>query len=833
MDELLRDLRYALRGVRKSPAFTAVAVVTIALGIGVNATIFSLVNAVLLRPLPVENPSELVDIYGHTATSSAHNSNSYPNFVDYRVRSETLAGLIAYTNFFATLSIEGSTELVVGELISEEYFEVLGVQPALGRAFSPDEFAALDAGPVAVLSHPFWESRFGGDPGAIGRTVRLNGTVFTVVGVAPESFGGMMPAVTPQMWVPLSMVETVDPLGSHRVNGPIRGDSWLEHRARHFLWIRGRMEPGVEVGQVRAEIEGIAARLAVEYPETNESERVEVLATNDVSINPDFDRTLAPVGWVLLGAVGLVLLVACANLANLMLARGASRSRELAIRTAMGAGRGRLVRQLLTESMILALLGGTAAMLLSVWLTALVGRFQPPLPIDLGMDISPDWRVMLFTFVVAAVTGVVFGLLPALRASRPDLVPALKDTAAGEGRRGRRVELRDALVVAQVAVSVVLLVGGALMVRSVAAAGRIDLGYDARRVAHLDLSFDMVGYDRAEGGAFLESARARLAAVPGVAAAGLASRIPLSLNNNGFSLFIDGHQASADDRPYRMDGAYVDEGYFDVLGLEIVAGRPILETDRDQGLRVTVVTQAMAERYWPDESPSASGAQDAVGREFRRDWGGEPWRIVGVVEDYRVDTPGEDPKPYLHLPQPKESSFGTLMVRTESDAAPMVPRLERELRALEPELVFLDTGTLWDQAEIRIFPVRAGAWLIGAFGALALLMAAVGLYGVIGYSVSRRLREIGIRKALGARSGEVVALVLKRGMLMVAVGGLLGAALAALGGRVLSAALYVGVFDPVSFVGAFGVLAAVAALAHWIPARRATAVDPVRMLRTE
>jgi predicted permease len=825
MDHLTRDLRYALRGIRSSPGFTLVAVVTIALGIGVNATIFSLVNAVLLRPLPVERPSELVDIYGHSATSSSHDSNSYPNFVDYRDRSETLAGAVAYTNFFANLSVERSSELVVGEIVSEDYFDVLGVRPAMGRAFTPDEFRALGAGPVAVLSHRFWQNRFGGDPGVIGRTFRLNGTVFTVVGVAPRSFGGMMPAVTPQMWVPLTMLEAVEPLGSHRTNGPIVGDSWLEHRARHFLWIRGRMKPGVEVAQVRAEIEGIATRLAAEYPETNGRERVEVLATNDVAVNPDFDRTLAPVGLVLLGAVGLVLLVACANLANMMLARGVSRRRELAIRTAMGAARGRLVRQLLTESVILALVGGSAAMLLSGWLTALIGRMQPPLPINLGVDIAPDWRVMLFTFAVAALTGIVFGLLPALRASRPDLVPALKDTGAGEGRRGRRVELRDALVVTQVAVSVVLLVGGALMVRSVAAAARIDLGYDARRIAHLDMALEMNGYDDARGGAFLETASARLAAVPGVVAVGLTSRIPLSLNNNGFSLFIDDHQASADDRPYRMDGAYVDEGYFDVLGLEIVAGRPILATDRDGGLRVAVVTRTMAERYWPGE--------DAVGREFRRDWGGEPWTIVGVVEDYRVDTPGESPKPYLHLPQRTETTYGNILVRTATDAAPMVPGLERELRALDPDLVFLDTGTIWNLAEVRIFPVRAGAWLIGAFGVLALVLAAVGLYGVIGYSVSRRLREIGIRKALGARSGEVVALVLKRGMLLVAAGGLVGAVLAALGGQALSAALYVDVFDPLSYGGAVGVLAGVAALAHWVPARRATSVDPVRMLRSE
>ena len=824
MDELIRDVRFALRSVRKSPGFTAVAVATIALGIGVNATIFSLVSSLLLRPLPVESPDELVDVYGHPATSEGHESNSYPNFVDYRDQTQTLEGMIAYTNFFANLSVEGSSELVVGELVSEDYFGLLGIRPELGRAFAAEEFASPGAGPVAVLSHPFWRSRFGADPGVLGRTVRLNGTTFTVVGVAPEGFGGMFPGVTPQMWIPVTMVAEVEPLGNHRVTGPAVGPTWLDHRARHFLWIRGRMKPGVEVEQVRAELEAVAARLSAEHPETNERERVAVLRTADVAFNPDFDGTLAPAGAVLLAAVALVLLVACANLANMMLARGTARRKEIAIRTAIGARRGRIVRQLLTESMLLAFAGGAAAWLLSSWLAAVIARLQPPLPIDVGLDIAPDWRVALFTFAVAALTGLVFGLGPALRASRPDVVPALKDSGGHEGP-GRRLELRDALVVVQVAVSVVLLVGGALLVRSLGAAGDVELGYDPHRTAYLGLAMEMNGYDAERSGVFFEEARLRLEALPEVVEVGMTSRVPLSLNNNGFGVFIDGHQSSADDRPYIMDGAYVDQAYFDALGLEIVEGRAIEAADRDASARVAVVTETMAERYWP--------GQDVVGRSFRISWGGEPVRIVGVVEDYRVDTPGESPKPYIHLPLRRATTYGNFIVRTATDAAPLVPRLERELRSLDPELVFLDTGTQWDLAEVRIFPIRAGAWLIGAFGLLALVLAAVGLYGVIGYSVSRRVREIGIRKALGARSAEVVGMVLRQGMTLVVGGAVVGVALAVAAGRVLGSVLYVPALDPLSFGGALAVLVAVAALAHWIPARRASAVDPGRALRAE
>jgi len=825
VDRFIRDLRYGIRGLLKSPGFTTVAVLTIALGIGANSTIFSLVNAVLLRPLPVERPEELVDVYGHDATASSHDSNSYPNFTDYRDRTETLSGMIAYTNFFANLSIEGSSELVIGEIVSQDYFRVLGVGPAMGRTFSADEYSAPGAGPVAVLSHGFWQTRFGGDPNVLGRNFRLNGVVYTVVGVAPASFGGMFPAVTSQMWIPLSMVEEVEPLGNNRVSGPSTGATRLERRGAHFLWVKGRMKPGMEVEAVRAELQGIAAQLSTRYPETNEYERVTVLRSNDVAINPDFDRTVAPAGLVLLGAVGLVLLVACANLANMLLARATGRRRELAIRIAIGAGRGRIVRQMLTESLILALAGGAVAMLLATWLADLIAGYQPPLPIDMGVDIGPDWRVLLFTLAVAGLPGLIFGLLPALRGSRPNLVPSLKASSGGDARGPGRVELRDALVVVQVAVSVVLLVGGSLLTRSLVAAGRIDYGYDVAHTAYLGLAMEMNGYDAQEAGAFFANGKLRLVGLPEVEAVGLASRVPLSLNNNGFGVYIQGHQSSPSDASYGMDGARIDEDYFGALGLDVLAGRGILPEDRDGSRSVAVVTQAMAERFWPGES--------ALGQEFRLSWDGDPYEIVGVVKDYRVDTPGETPKPYLHLPLPREGVYANYVVRTTTPAASLVPTLENTLRALDPDLVFLDTGTFQDLADVRLFPIRAGAWLIGIFGGLALILAAVGLYGVIGYSVSRRVREIGIRKALGAESRSVITMVLRRGMVTVAVGFLAGAILAGFAARVLSSVLFVSAFDLASFGIVLLVLTGVALSANLIPALRASRVDPAVALKSE
>jgi predicted permease len=532
---------------------------------------------------------------------------------------------------------------------------------------------------------------------------------------------------------------------------------------------------------------------------------------------------VAPAGVVLLVAVGLVLLVACANLANMMLARAAARRREMAVRVAIGASRGRLMAQLLTESLTVSLAGGVAALLVARWLTGLVATFQPPLPIDLGLDIAPDWRVLLFTFVVAALTGIAFGLVPALRSSRPDLVAGLKDAGQGESGRPRRVELRDALVVAQVAFSLLLLVVGALMARSLGAAAVVDMGYDAGRTAYLGVGLEMNGYGAEDGGALVDAGKRRLQALPDVQAVGLTSRTPQSLNNNGFGIFIEGHPSTLADRPITLDGASVDEDYFAALNLQLVAGRGIEFADRDQRRRVAVVTEEMARRYWPGE--------EATGRSFRISREGEPYLIVGVVQDYKVDTPGEAPKPYIHLPLPLRFTFANYLVRTATPAAPLVPALVRELRVLDPELVFLETGTLRDAIDVRIFPVRAGAWLIGASGVLALLLAAVGLYGVIAFSVSRRVREIGIRKALGAETSAVVGMVVRRGMILVVTGGVLGAVLAVAGASALSGVLYVGAFDAVSFGLAFAVLAAVAALANWIPARRASRVDPMTALR--
>jgi len=823
---MFRDVQYALRGLRNSPGFTAIAVLTLALGIGVNTTIFSMVNAILLKPLPVDRPDELVDIYSRPSNMTEEfGTTSWLDYQEYRDQSETLSGIVAYTNFFANFAREGRSELIVGEVVSGNYFDVLGVPPRLGRSFAPEETATELTHPVTVLSHGFWQSRFGADPAVLGQTVRLNSTDYTVIGVAPASFGGMMPAVRAQMWVPTMMIEDIEPLGNQRWTGGDWGDTRLERRGQRWLWMRGRRQPGLETSRVQAELEGIAARLAAEYTDSNELETIRVMETSGIVINPGFDNILSSAGALLLGVVALVLLVACANLANMLLARAATRRREIAIRLAIGAGRGRLLRQMLTESLTLAIAGGVAGLALASGLIRLIAAYQPPMPIDIDVDFSLDWRVLAFTLGASALTGVAFGLVPAMRASRPDLVPALKSDGAAEDNGRRGLTLRDALVVVQVSVSIVLLVAGALLVRSLGAASQVDLRYDADRISFMALAMEMNGYDSERSEAFFDVARARLEALPGVESVALVSRVPLSLNDNNWGVFIDGHQSSSADPPYTTAGASVDEHYFSTLDLAITSGRDFTTADVVEQRRVSVVTQAFATRYFPNTN--------AVGQQFRTSWEADPHEIIGVVEDYRVNTPGEEPTPYLHTPLRRDTVFGNFMVRTSAPAATQLLRQENEIHAIDPDLVFLDSGPMRQLAETRLFAVRLGAWLIGSFGLLALVLAAVGLYGVIGYSVSRRTREIGIRIALGAESGNVLKLVLRQGMTLVMVGGVVGAALAAAAGQLLSSVLFVSPVDPMAFAMALAILLAVAAFANWVPARRASRVDPMVALRGE
>jgi len=713
---------------------------------------------------------------------------------------------------------EAHSETLFGELVSDNYFEVLGVQPHLGRWFLPDENATPAGEPVAVLSYGLWQREFGGGLDIIGRTIKLNGNHFTIVGVAPPAFTGTVPIVQLELWTPLATEPLINMFGS--------GDGVLDRRRARSLRIFGRLEEGSSLSQARTQLETIAGRLATEYPESNENRSVTLEPLADVRLHPDIDSALLPVAAMLMGLVGLVLLVACANVANMLLARATTRSREIGVRLALGAGRWRLVRQLLTESTLLALLGGTAAFLLTTWLAGLIVSFRPPIAIELALDVSPDARVFLFTLGVSVLTGIVFGLAPALRSSKPDLVHSLKDDATGRG--GGRFTLRNTLVVAQVAVSLVLLVAAGLLVRSLAKAHTVELGFDEHNVAYASTSLSAAHYERQEARLFVQQASERVAAIPGVVTVAYATRLPLSLTNATQAFFVEGHEPEGDETSILAEYNTVGPDYFRVLGIPIVAGRAIRVADDARAPQVAVVNEAFAGRYWPNESP--------LGKRLKFDAEADPWiEVVGVSADYKMKTVGEEPLPIVHTALMQQTSFfETFIVRTSGDPAPIVARLREEISALDPDVSFFSSGTMDGNLATVLFPVRMGTALLLVFGILALGLAAVGVYGVIAYTVSQRTREIGLRIALGARSADVLHMVMWQSMKVVLVGvalGLLGAALLA---SALGSWLYgVSTIDPIAFLGTAAILLAVALLANYIPARRGALIDPMTALRSD
>jgi predicted permease len=671
---------------------------------------------------------------------------------------------------------------------------------------------------VAVLAYGFWQRAFGADPQIVGKTIKLNGSQFTIVGVAPPEFGGMVPVLQFDLWTPL-MSEPLINMFSFR-------ESFLLKRGSRSLRVFGRLAEGATIEGARAQLETVAARLAEEYPETNRDRSVTVTPLSDVRVNPGADAMVFPVASLLMGLVGLVLLVACANVANMLLARSTARSREIGVRLALGAGRWRLVRQLLTESILLSLIGGAVALLITTWLADLLTRVQPPIAVNLALDVSPDRRVFLFTLGTALLTGIVFGLAPALRSSRPDLVASLKDDGSGARARGR-FTLRNVLVAAQVAVSLVLLVAAGLLTRSLANARSIELGFNEHNLAYVTTSLSSAGYRGEEGRLFLQQAAERAAALPDIVTATYATRVPLSLTNVTGAYVIEGYEPEAGDATV-VEYNTVGPGYFAALGIPMMRGRDIAASDDDGAPLVAVVNEAFAQQYWP--------GQDPIGKRIRSDGADDPWiEVVGVCGDYKIRTVGEESVPIVHLSLLQSPPFfESIIVRTAGDPGPAVVRLRELLSELDPEIAVFSSGTMDENLSTVLFPVRMGAALLSTFGAIALILAAVGVYGVIAYAVSRRTHEIGIRMALGASAPDVLRLVLWQSMRVVLVGVALGALAAAGVTSALGSFLYnVSAFDPVAFGATIAILLGVALLANYIPARRGARVDPIVALRSQ
>lgn len=807
----MNDIRYAIRQLLASPVYSLVALLTLALGIGVNGALFSIVNSILFRPPGYADPATLVDVY-ETSPGFRYSTTSYPNYQDVRDQNAVFSGVALFQLQTLGFSRGDLTKSVGTEVVSGNYFEVLRVPIAIGRGFDPAEHDVTGAPAVVVLSHGFWTREFGADPRVVGTTIRLNGMPFQILGIAPPEFRGMVRGLIAEVFVPAAATAYLFP-----------GSTFLTARGNHNSFMRARLKPGVTAEQAASNLTGLAESLGTMYPETNGGRTLLVVPTSKVTLNPAIDGTVVGVSLGLLVVPGLVLIIACANLATLFLTRAAGRRREIAVRMALGASRGQIIRQLLAESMVLSVAGGLVGLLVCAWLASILIRFQPPVGVPLSLDVVIDWRVLLFTGVIAIGTGVVFGLVPALRASRPDLQVDLREGSRGSAARSR---LRSGLVAGQLAVSAVLLVGSVLMLRGLRGAAAVDLGFAPAGVATLMFNPQQQGFANERSQAFIKRFVERLRGIPGVSAVSTTTRPPLNLNVNSNEIVAEGAEPPNGRYP-EVQRAHVGSQYFKTLGATLVAGRDFSEQDRGGQPNVVVVNEAAAALLWP--------GKEALGRRLSTR-GSTTWReVVGVVKNIKVVTVGEEPTPQIFYPLYQSFDSPTVVIaRGNGSPATLAVTMRSTLKELDAAMPVMSTGVLTDQVGTALFPVRLAAMLLTVLGLAGLAIAAVGLYGIIAQGVVARTRELGIRIALGAEPNAVRGMVLREGLQLAVIGLAVGLAIAALASRVLSTWLYgVSPYDPVAFLAGPLVLLAVAAAACLIPARRATRVDPVTALRAD
>jgi predicted permease len=823
MEALWQDIRYAARRLAKSYAWTALAVLALAAGIGANTAIFSLINAVLLRPpAGIEAPDQLV-AFERLQDGTSYDSFSYPDYRDFRDRSQSFSGLAAHVG--TPLSFAGhTTERLRGDVVTGNYFSVLGAQPALGRLLQPEDDQNVGAHPVAVISHGFWRRAFGSDPSVVGQAIKLNGNDFTVVGVAGEGFAGTTTGVLFDVWLPMAM----QPQAIPRMSAGI-----LEDRSAGWIAIFGRLKAGVHLEAAQAEISTIAGQLAQGYPETNRARRAALVAGLGLTASDraEFRSFLG----LLLAAVALLLLIACGNVTTLLMVRATSRRREIAVKLALGASRSRLVRQLLTEALMLWLLAGACGLLLARWLADLILAFQQPAYGLRGLAIELDFKVMGFTLALSLLTGILFGLAPALQASKPDLVTSLKDGAAACGFHKSRVQ--SALVAFQVGLSIVLLIGAGLAVRTMQQIVAIDRGFDTDHRLLMSLDLSIQGYNTETGCAFYEQLIKQLDATPGVVSASFAKTVPPNDWSDRMAIFYEGQEPppaalrGSEEIGIRTDANRIAPRYFHTLNIPLLQGRDFSEADRAGASAVGIVNQALAEKLWPSESPIGK----RIAAPFINGPPRPPIEIIGLVRDTKHRTLLAAAPPILYLPVLQAyDGRTTLVIQTTGEPAAMTETIRNAVARVAKDIPVFAVKSMAEQVATTLWQQRMAASLIGLFGALALALAGVGLYGVIAHSVSERTREIGIRMALGADSRAIVRLVVRQGLRLTLIGAALGVVAALALTRLMSSLLYgVSATDPTAFVVASVVLLAVAMLASYVPARRATKVDPMIALRHE
>ena len=813
MRTLIDDLRYAVRLLLKNPVFTGVVVVTLALGIGLNTAVFSVIDGLLLRPLPgARNPDELVQLYRTYRGNMQFGSNSIPHFFDVRDRSgDTFSGVALWDFETMNLTAGGRNERVLGVMASANYFSVLGVSAALGRTFVAAEDTGRGAHPVAVLSYATWKGAFGGDNGIVGKPIVLNGRSYTVIGVAPADFRGVLPLVIPTLWVPLSQFNDIR---------PGQEDSYTQ-RGNNSYNLIARLKPGVTLAQANEHMKALIAGLRAEHPNDYEDSGINIVLQSEAGIHPTFRSAQIALSSVVMAVVGVLLLIACVNVANLFLARARDRAREMAIRLSLGARRSRLVQQLITESLLFAGLSGLVGVGLAWYVIGIANRITLPMDVDFSADLRLSPLVLVFAFGVSLVTGLVFGLAPALQATNPSLIPALKGEAPAGQSRSRASK---GLVVAQMALSIVLLVCAGLFLRDLQNATTFDKGFNADNLLLADLEPGIQGYTRARSEDLYRRLRDQLSAMPNVKAVGYGSIIPLGLNESDSYVEIPGYTPAKNEN-MSLQNSVVTPGYFAAMGIPLTEGRAFTDQDDSTSARVIIVNEQMAKKYWGGASP--------VGRTVR--YGGREHTVVGVVPTGKYVRLGEPPTPYYYtaLAQHWRTAM-SIAIRTTGDPQAVAPALRSAAAAFDETLPVSAVRTMTKHLGIALLPARLAGAALGVFGLLGLLLASVGMYGVMAYTVSQRRREIGIRMAIGAATRDVVGLIMRQGMTLVVIGAAIGIGGALAASRLLRGVLYgASVVDPATFIGVPLLLTGVAALASWLPARRASGVDPLEALRRE
>jgi len=824
MDALLQDIRYALRTLGRSPSFTLVAALTLALGIGANTTVFSLVNAVLLRPpAGVASPERLVGIYTSDYSGPPYGTSSYPDVEEFARQRDVFSGVMAYAPELVAVGRGDATERRSGELVSGAYFDVLGVRPAFGRFFAPDEARLGAPAPVVVVSHAFWRTQLAANPAAVGRTILVAGRPLTVIGVAPQGFTGMIRGLAADVWLPL-------PTGAALGLG-VRSPRDLAERGARLLWTVGRLRPGVTREQAQEHMAVVARQLHAAYPDawtdvTSATRRVTLLPERATRVPPQARGPALGFAALLMTTVGIVLLICCANVANLALARALRRGREIGVRLSLGASRARIARQLLTESVVLATLGGVGGLLATLWAVDLVATVRLPLPVPIRIDLQPDARVLGFSVAVTLATAVLFGLAPALRASRRDVAAVLKGTTPIDELGRRRVTLRGALVVVQVALSFLLLASALLLVRTLREAATMDPGFRADHMLLADLERPAGGLGEIDPTRLSLAVRDRLAAVPGVRAVTWAAFVPLDVNWARRGASVRGYQpARGEDMEFHFNA--VGPGYFGTMGIPLVSGRDFTDADRPGAPGVVIVNESFARRFWPGQNPVGKRVS------FRGD-GGPFLEVVGVARDGKYRSLAESPLPFVYAAALQEAHGMVLHVRTVDAPASYIPAIRRAVSEAAPGFMLVRPRTMEQHVGSALLPQRVAGSVLGLFGLVALLLASLGLYGVVAYAVAQRTHEIGVRVALGADRGRVVRFVLRHGMRLSAVGLAVGVPLAWATTRLLSGLLLGGrTGDPAVFATAAAVLAGVALVATYVPARRAARIAPMEALRYE